>query len=610
MDWLRETPESLNRAQLPLDSIEDLTVLQTFAWNRQAQKWTMRFRISMPELDANCSLAASEWYLAVDESYPVGRIGIYPAKDKGITDTHPHQSYNHEGEPELPWRAGNICVNTPAKIIGRHGYDVEPYNAEDRLLWHCQRAVEWVRSASRGELILAGEPFELPHIPPFPEVESSVRFCEGAIDTSPWSNGHAAHGRAGFFNLSTNEKTWFLDVLRGPKNEEVLRVHWGSHVTRLKGKTWDGIWLRLPDMPSTKPYRFCETWGELRQVLSEQSVSLKGTLRATAQFLRDGEPHFLLLGFPIPALYGGVSVVMHWMVVALPPLSRGKQYPDGFRANEEGYVENDMRQVLRHNRQLVYLKTENWHSNQIQTRGRFHEDLRTSRVAVVGCGALGAPIAEMLVRGGVFHMTLFDGEKIEIGNLSRHTLSMRDLGYGKAARLALRLNSLNPHAEVVCVPARITTGNEEISRQLLESDIIIDCTANDDVLYALSAISFPRSVNFFTSSVGFRAKRMFFYQAKDTSFPVDEYFTEISPWIEAERNEFKGETYPREGIGCYHPVFPARCDDMWLWASIAAKIISAAIDDPKSTEPSLRVYEQKEDGSVSIGEETRVPACG
>jgi len=252
---------------------------------------------------------------------------------------------------------------------------------------------------------------------------------------------------------------------------------------------------------------------------------------------------------------------------------------------------------------------ENWHPDQIQNRGRFEEGLRSTRVAMIGCGALGAPIAEMLIRGGVHQMTLFDGERLEIGNLTRHTLSMDDIGERKAARLAQRLNSLNPHAEVTSVASRVTFTNEEASRRLLEHDLIIDCTANDELLHVLARIAFPHHVHFFSISIGFRAKRMFCFHAKDESFPVDEYMSVMSEWIEAEQDEFKGESFPREGIGCYHPVFPARCDDMWLWASIAVKAIAKGIDSSPS-DPVLHVYEQNEDedGSVSIRRAIEVPA--
>jgi len=610
MDWLREAPEPLSRAQLSLETVEGFTLVETFRWNEKAKKWTIRFHVSLPELDADNPLGTTDWYLTVDEAYPLGPIDIYPAKTNGITGTYPHQSYNAEGNPDLPWRAGNICANTQAKVIGRHGYDVEPYTTEDRLTWHCQRSVEWIRCASKNELILPGEPFELPQLPPSCcDTSERISFSEGAIAASPWPETLVTLGRARIFNLKTNENTWFAELLMGPKNEELVQIPWGQDITRHRGKSRDGAWVRLQAMPTVKPYRFPETWGELKQAISEQGESLRGILSSVTKHLRDGEIHFVLIGFSIPEIVQGPPAITHWIALALPVLSSGKAYANGFRANEQGYCENDMRTRFQSDKELVYMPMENWHPDQIQNRGRFEEGLRSTRVAMIGCGALGAPIAEMLIRGGVHQMTLFDGERLEIGNLTRHTLSMDDIGERKAARLAQRLNSLNPHAEVTSVASRVTFTNEEASRRLLEHDLIIDCTANDELLHVLARIAFPHHVHFFSISIGFRAKRMFCFHAKDESFPVDEYMSVMSEWIEAEQDEFKGESFPREGIGCYHPVFPARCDDMWLWASIAVKAIAKGIDSSPS-DPVLHVYEQNEDedGSVSIRRAIEVPA--
>jgi len=190
-------------------------------------------------------------------------------------------------------------------------------------------------------------------------------------------------------------------------------------------------------------------------------------------------------------------------------------------------------------------------------------------------------------------MTLIDGERTEIGNLTRHTLSLNDVGKEKAAQLAQRLNSLNPHAKVEHILSNISLGNREILGQIQKHDLIVDCTGNDEVLYALSDIPFSHAMHLFSLSVGFRAQRMFFYHAKKTSFPIDDYRAKIRVWLEAEQDEFKGEVFPREGIGCYHPVFPARCDDIFLWSSIAIKAMAIAYES-KLPEPIFHVYEQKD----------------
>lgn len=57
---------------------------------------------------------------------------------------------------------------------------------------------------------------------------------------------------------------------------------------------------------------------------------------------------------------------------------------------------------------------------------------------------------------------------------------------------------------------------------------------------------------------------------------------------------------PRDGIGCWNPVFPARVDDVWMMSSVAVKNIEKYIQNP-SCRPVLLVYEQIWDGDSFCG---------
>ena len=52
-------------------------------------------------------------------------------------------------------------------------------------------------------------------------------------------------------------------------------------------------------------------------------------------------------------------------------------------------------------------------------------------------------------------------------------------------------------------------------------------------------------------------------------------------------------TLPRDGIGCWHPTFPGRSDDIWMAAAVSVKNIEKYITTGQSKQISL-VYEQKE----------------
>lgn len=49
---------------------------------------------------------------------------------------------------------------------------------------------------------------------------------------------------------------------------------------------------------------------------------------------------------------------------------------------------------------------------------------------------------------------------------------------------------------------------------------------------------------------------------------------------------------PMKGIGCWHPVFPARIDDIWMLASAGVKWIEASLSRGSTEEIELVVIEQ------------------
>ncbi|MFO1258276.1 MAG: HesA/MoeB/ThiF family protein [Gammaproteobacteria bacterium] len=76
--------------------------------------------------------------------------------------------------------------------------------------------------------------------------------------------------------------------------------------------------------------------------------------------------------------------------------------------------------------------------------------LQRARVAIVGCGGLGNHVALSLVCHGIGHLTLIDGDGVELSNLPRQMMfDFSDLGLNKAKMLARKLRQKSPEAEVI-----------------------------------------------------------------------------------------------------------------------------------------------------------------
>ncbi|MYM28314.1 hypothetical protein GTP58_08255 [Duganella sp. CY15W] len=70
------------------------------------------------------------------------------------------------------------------------------------------------------------------------------------------------------------------------------------------------------------------------------------------------------------------------------------------------------------------------------------------RAAIVGCGSMGSKVAASLVRCGVSHFLLFDGDVLKPGNLVRNELDWFAVGAHKVDGVVNRLRAINPKVEV------------------------------------------------------------------------------------------------------------------------------------------------------------------
>lgn len=130
----------------------------------------------------------------------------------------------------------------------------------------------------------------------------------------------------------------------------------------------------------------------------------------------------------------------------LPVLSTGSEAAKGFRPNEQGYWQRDRTEVLVDDLPLDWLASENWSERELSRRGRLPDDVTQRKILVLGGGAIGSAMAELLVRGGVHDLAIMDRDMLQAGNLVRHTLGLGDVGGLKGESLAGRLNLCSPHA--------------------------------------------------------------------------------------------------------------------------------------------------------------------
>ena len=106
---------------------------------------------------------------------------------------------------------------------------------------------------------------------------------------------------------------------------------------------------------------------------------------------------------------------------------------------------------------------------------------------VLGCGALGAPIAEQCVRAGVSSLTVADNGSVNPGILVRQPYTDADVGFNKARRLAKRLSTIRRDLVVQPVSSNVISMFIGDDGAPPDFDLVIDATADVSVRAAVEA---------------------------------------------------------------------------------------------------------------------------
>lgn len=141
-----------------------------------------------------------------------------------------------------------------------------------------------------------------------------------------------------------------------------------------------------------------------------------------------------------------------------------------------------------------------------QQRSRRTEQAAGKRVALIGAGSVGAKIADSLVRSGVSHLLLIDGDVLLAGNLERHVLTWRGVGFRKVNALKRHLLEIAPGAEIYAVDEnlnwqRAARTHSRLTSVIGSEDVIIDATGDPGTALLLGAVAAANGRAFVSATV-------------------------------------------------------------------------------------------------------------
>ena len=104
--------------------------------------------------------------------------------------------------------------------------------------------------------------------------------------------------------------------------------------------------------------------------------------------------------------------------------------------------------------------------------------LSDSAVLVVGLGTGGAYVAVELAKCGVGKFILVDADRLDIGNVSRHSAGVSQVGRAKVHVVRDLILEANPYAQVETYPISVEHGNEDAISELIDRVDIVVCATD------------------------------------------------------------------------------------------------------------------------------------
>lgn len=104
--------------------------------------------------------------------------------------------------------------------------------------------------------------------------------------------------------------------------------------------------------------------------------------------------------------------------------------------------------------------------------------LACARVAIVGMGAIGSVVADLLHRSGVGHLDLIDSDTMLPGNTTRHLLDNTAIGVPKARAVAEALDAVRPDFGTIAPHESHLCTLRQATDLLSTFDLVVDATAD------------------------------------------------------------------------------------------------------------------------------------
>ena len=219
-------------------------------------------------------------------------------------------------------------------------------------------------------------------------------------------------------------------------------------------------------------------------------------------------------------------------------------------------------------KEILWGSTVNTNYSRFFGRGRLSDKLTNSKILIIGVGALGSNLAEILVRGGARDIFIDDFDTVETGNLCRANYILDDLNLSKVNRLRNRLLSISPFVNVKIRELKINCiKKEKLEKDLNELfDYVFDCSTDPEVSLIFDDLNFKGEI--FSLGLTNNARHL-------TCITGNNIAHETAILYDCLENEPASFF---EGTGCGYPTFNANFNDISTVLNLSIKKVNEVLN--------------------------------
>lgn len=486
-----------------------------------------------------------------------------------------------------------------------------------RLVCYVKWAIEWLEDAGKGMLLKPGDPYELPDFShSFSQTllptEYPLIFDESSISYKSWQPHIGEFGHVECLIGASSPAIFAVRFYC--KDGSLIRESEFSHSLLREDKKINGKWIIVSDI-RYKRHRPPQTYEEMDKLCSKDGLDFYEILKEAWNRNSSCQFGIILIGFPIPKIVGQSLSEIHWQPLLFQNLKGFKAQNPRLRSCKHRRIWKGLKEngCFSSSQQLPWGKVENVAIERLYARGSYSSKVQSTSIAFFGCGALGSFIAELLARGGVNQLNLFDPDSIKFGNFCRHTLDGSYVRSNKALALAKRLSLANPLSKIKGYPVGIplnSRSDKAIQQVLAGVDVFVDCTANQAAFDWLNQYAIENNKYLISLFFNFHAELLSIC-ISGFSTSCGDIFEDLNRYIQHNQTPLDPKVYfyqPSkeeqviEGAGCWHPSFPALNAHIQTLAAHAVDIFNHSIDSNQKTGLAVIVKRQSvtQDG-VQLG---------